>query len=41
MRLPANFPFQNSEVLYANYLNPYQKSFLDASQTLNRRLGSA
>ncbi len=32
---------QNSEVLYANYLNPYQQSFLDASQTLNHRLGSA
>lgn|GEM_PF-3312191 len=31
---------QNSEVLYANYLNPYQQSFLDASQSLNRRLGS-
>lgn len=32
---------QNSEVLYANYLNPYQQSFLDASQTLNHRLGFA
>lgn len=31
---------QNSEVLYANYLNPYQQSFLDASQSLNPRLGS-
>lgn len=31
---------QNSEVLYANYLNPYQQSFLDASQLLNHRLGA-
>lgn len=26
---------QNSEVLYANYLNPYQTSFLDAAKRLN------
>lgn len=31
---------QNSEVLDANYLNPYHQSFLYASQSLNRRLGS-
>ena len=35
MRLPADFPFQNSVVLYANYLNPYQTSFLDAAKRLN------
>lgn len=26
---------QNLEVLYANYLNPYQTSFLDAAKRLN------
>lgn len=29
---------QNSEVLYANYLNPYQTSFLDAAKRLNNGL---